>query len=284
MNHRPWALATLLALALAPLPAAAGPAPQVEASLTYKGATIKLDHVLILRQSGEENLIDDQGPQLWIYLTDREIPLNVAEAGNALAAQANGLPAQAYARRANITGVMISTDGAGKTLSGTTYLLYAPGLADGTSVSGSHLDIFSRFSVAGGRASGAADVEDDAFTLKATFDAPVDPNPVTSDLKGAPARASAPARAMLACMHAVHMVDMDALARLNTAEHMRVLNAYRAQVGAKAFHDEMQAEPDADAVAKTVTRTIIRGANATVMMSGDSSAPLMLENGVWKCG
>ncbi len=274
MNHRPWALAVLLALALAPLSAAAGPAPQVEASLTYKGATIKLDHVLIVHQTGEESLFPEHGPELRIYLTDREIPLIVAEAGNALAAQA-------YIRRANINGAMISADGAGEVLSATTYLLHAPGLADGTSVT--HSGVLVRFSVADDRASGAADVKDEDFTLKATFDAPVDPNPVTSDLEGAAALASAPAQAMLACMHASHAVDMDAMARLNTAERMRGLNALRAQEGDKTFHEEMQTAPDADAAGKLVTRTIIRATNATVFMSADASYGLMLENGVWKC-
>ena len=267
-------LGALCSSVLAAPPVFAGADSKVEASMTYRGVTMKLDHVLIVRHGNEENA--PQQPELRIYLSDQDIPLTIAESANTLAAKA-------YARRGNFNGVVIVAFPTSETSGAVTYVLHAPGIPAGTSVSTINGDALSHFLVAGGRASGTVAIDSDDLKIDATFDAPVALNPITEDLKGASALGSAPAKAMLVCTHAVHMADMDALARLNSASRMQGLSEFRAEAGDKAFREELMGEPDADAVAKTVTRVIVRGENASVIMGESAVAELVLEGGVWKC-
>ena len=260
--------------ALAPCAVVARADARVEASLTYQGAVVKLDHVLVVRHGNEENRPDER--ELRIFLSDRDIPLTVAAA-------ATTLTAQAYVRRANFSGVVIVADPAGQKLGAVTYVLHAPGIPAGTSVSSTNGDAFSRLRVAGDRASGAAAIDADDLKLTVAFDAPVEANPITADLKGARALASAPVQAMLACMHAIHVVDMGALAKVNTSERMQGLAEFRAQAGEQVFREALKSAPDAAAAAKTVQRVIERGPNASVVLGEGTVAELVLENGVWKC-
>jgi hypothetical protein len=274
MNHAVFAFAALTVLALAPVAAIATIDAQVEASLTYQGAVVKLDHVLIVRHGNEENRPD--GPELRIFLSDRDIPLTVAAA-------ANTLTAQAYARRGGFTGVVIVADPIGRTSNTVTYLLHAPGLAAGASVSSTDTDALSQFHVGADRASGAVALDSGDLKLTARFDAPVAANPITADLKGPAALASAPARALIACTAAIHSVDMDAAAKYDTAARMQDLSDFRAQAGEQAFGEALKGAPDAEGVAKTLTRVIVRGPNASAVLGEGTVAELVLEGDGWKC-
>lgn len=71
-RYRRWGRAPNFPLA----PATAAPDSQVQATLTFRGATVNLNHVLIVRYGNEEGF--GGGPELRILLADREIPLSVA--------------------------------------------------------------------------------------------------------------------------------------------------------------------------------------------------------------
>jgi hypothetical protein len=271
MKH---ALAILLAWLMGALPAAAETVSHVEASLTFGGATVKLDHVLIVRQGNEEGMGD--GPELRIFLSDREIP--PAQAG---AATTSG--AKQYLHSGKFNGVLIVADPQGAKPSGEVTLLNAPGFEEGHFATSTSTDAFSKLAVAGGRASGIVTFASDDLKVAATFDAPVMDNPVTSDLKGASALASAPAQAMLACTRALHLGDMAAMSKVYTPARIEALNAYKAQAGEAAFREALKSDPDAAAVARTLKRVIVRGPNASVMLSDGTVAEMVLETDGWRC-
>jgi hypothetical protein len=269
MKSPPWALAALLACALS-MPAAA----QVDASMTYHGATVKLDHVLAVPYGDEEGL--ESGPQLWIFLSDREIPLNVAE-------RATILPAKQYVLDGKFSGVVIVADPQGRKTGGEVHVLNAPGLAEGSFATASSSDLFHRLKVADGHASGDAVFEDDDIKLRATFDAPVVANPVSLNLTGAAALGSAPVKALLAYTRAMHAGDAAGMARFATAAQIQGLKGVRAQMGEKTYAEMVKSQPDADVVAKTLTRVVVRGANASVIYDHGTIASLVLESDGWKC-
>lgn len=274
MIRRSIALAALAAWVLAPPAALAQPAARVEASLTFQGITTRFDHVLVVRQGNEEGMTD--APELRIFLSDQEIPRTVAGA-------ATTLSAKQYAAEAKFNAVVIIADPAGAKLSGQASILNAPAMADGRFATGSSSNAFSRLSVSSGRASGKATFDSDDLKISAVFDAPVLENPVTADLKGAAALASAPAQAVLACTRVMHTRDLAAMAKVNTAARTRGLAEFQAQAGDQAFWAALKGEPDADAVAKTVQRVIVRGPNASVLLGEGTVAELVLENDGWKC-
>ena len=269
MKSRLWALAALLACALS-TPAAA----QVDASMTYHGATVKLDHVLVVPYGDEEGL--EAGPQLWIFLSDQEIPLSVAE-------RATLLPAKQYVLDGKFNGVAIVADPEGRKTGGEVHVLNAPGLAEGSFATASSSDLFHRLKVAAWQASGEAVFEDDDVKLRATFDAPVAANPVGLNLTGPAALGSAPVKALLGYTRAMHAGDAAAMARFATAAQMQGLKDARAQMGEKTYGEMVKSQPDADAVAKTLTRVVVRGANASVMFDHGTIASLVLESDGWKC-
>jgi len=274
MTIRLLGFAVLCAAALAPLRASAAEDARVEAAMTYRGAVVKLDHVLVVRQGDEEGLAD--GPRLRIFLSDRDIPLGVAGA-------ASTLTARRFALQAGVNGVMILADPAGRALSAEVHVLNMAGLAADTSLSLQKTDAFSRLQISSGRAAGTLAIDEDDSQLSAAFDAPVTANPVTADLKGAAALASAPAQAVLACTRALHTGDFAAMARVSTAARMQAMAQFRAQVGDLAFRDGARSEPGAGAVARTITRVVVRGSDASVLMTGGSVAGLVREEDGWKC-
>ena len=253
--------------------AMADEAARVEATLHYNGQALPLTKVLVLQNGNEEGLED--GPHLRIYLSDGDIPL-------AVAGDAGTLRAKAYARDAGINSVVILADPAGKSLAGATSLLSAPGLDAGAFASSNSTDAFKELHLAAGRVSGSVAADGKVFTLDASFDAPLTAYPVTSDLTGKPALDSAPVKALIAYHDALVKGDMAAMARVATAEQVKGISEFRAQAGEKAFRAAVKQEGGGAAVAKAVTRLVVRGSAASVVLKGGEVAELTLEGDAWK--
>lgn len=267
------ALVLAVASALFGSAAMAEEAARLQATLHYNGQVLPLTKMLVLQNGNEEGLED--GPRLRIYLSDGEIPVGVAGG-------AGTLRAKAFARDAGISGVVILADPSGKSLTGATYLLNAPGLEPGAFASTNGTDMFKELHVAAGRATGSVAIDGEAFTLDANFDAPLTAYPVTSDLTGKAAADSAPVKALVAYRDALVKGDMVAMARVATAAQLKGIGEFRTQAGEKAFRAAVKQEGGGAAVAKAVKRLVVRGSTASVVLKGGEVAELVLEGDGWK--
>ena len=267
------ALVLAIASALFGRAAMAEEAARLEATLHYDGKTLPLTKMLVVQNGNEEGLED--GPRLRIYLSDGDIPLGVAGG-------AGTLRAKAYARDAGINGVVILADPSGKSLAGATYLLNAPGLEPGAFASSNSTDAFKELHVAASRVTGSVAADGEAFTLDASFDAPLTAYPVTSDLTGKAATNSAPVKALIAYHDALVKGDMAAMARVATAEQLKGIGEFRAQAGETAFRAAVKQQGGGAAVAKAVKRLVVRGSTASVVLKGGEVAELTLEGDGWK--
>jgi hypothetical protein len=277
MKTRPLAFAALLVLIpLTPALAAVGDA-QVQASMTFHGASVKLDHVRIVRYGNEEGF--SREPELRIFLSDRDIPLSVA-------GLADMLSTSEYLRHGHFNGVMITADPAGHKLSGEVQLLNAPGMGE-AGIAGLSTNLtYSQLRVSDALVSGTAALDgggDDDIKLALTFSAPIEANPVTADLKAAAAQASAPALAMVACSRAMRSGDAAELAKYDTAARNQAMVDMRAQGGEQAFREAMADVPSAESVAKSVKQVVVRGHSATVRLTDGIIANIVWEGGGWKC-
>jgi len=243
------------------------------ATLTLTGKSVKLDRVLIVQYGDEEGM--GHGPQLRIFFSDRDLPLAVTGA-------ITQFIAKSYALQAKVNLVEVAGDPAGRDHGAQISVLNAPGLQSGDFATSTSTNAFTQLQVAGGRASGTVSLLDQRLGLSATFDAPITANPVTANLTGKAAVGSAPAKAVIAYYDAVKVGDLTALARYTTAERMQTLIQYRQQAGEKAFREAMQDQPTGAAVAASITRVVVRGAQASVVQGPKQFDELVLEGGAWK--
>jgi hypothetical protein len=253
--------------------AAAQDAPQVDATLSFNGTTLKLTKVLVLLNGNEEGLED--GPRLRIFLSDGDIPLATAGA-------AGVLRAKAYAREAGINGVVILADPAGKAIGAEASLLNAPGMQPGSFASVTSTSALTALKVTASRASGSISIDDTPVTLKAKFDAPLSADPVTTDLKGKAALGSTQVQALIAFRDALRKGDMAGIAKNASAARQKEISAFRAKAGEAAFRDALKQAPDGASVTKTIKRLVVRGTTASVVLEGGEVAELVQEGGAWK--
>ncbi|MEP6739779.1 MAG: hypothetical protein ABJA61_05340 [Caldimonas sp.] len=269
----PRVLVIAAAAALVSLAATAADDPgKVDGTLQAAGRTIRLDHVLIVYSGNEEGL--DDAPRLRVYLSDAPIPLQ-------LAGGASTLRAQAWARNAKISAVVIRADPTGKDQGGVADVLAAPGLEPGMFASLARSDGFAPLRVAGGRASGVASFGNDSTVVKAKFDAPVITVPIAQDLKDSAAADSAPAKAWLAYMAGLRKGDFKEAARHATQVRMQQLEQFRTQAG-EIFKNMAKQMPDGSALARQVRRVIVRGDLASVVLSTKEVNELVREGADWK--
>jgi hypothetical protein len=253
--------------------AAAQDAAQVDATLRFNGATLKLTRILVLQNGNEEGLED--GPRLRIFLSDGDIPLATAGA-------AGVLRAKAYAREAGINGVVVLADPAGKSGGAEASLLNAPGMQPGSFASVTSSNAVTELKVTASRASGSISIDDAPVELEAKFDAPISADPVTGDLKGKAALGSAPVQALIAFRDALRKGDMAGIATYATAARQKEIGAFRAKAGEAAFREALKQAPDGASVAKTIKRLVVRGTTASVVLEGGEVAELAQEGGAWK--
>jgi hypothetical protein len=273
MKSRRLAVFAAVILAALWVKGAAADSAQLDGTLTYKGVTKKLDHVLVVRAGDEEGMED--GPRLRIYLSDGEIPLRFAGGATILGAKS-------YAQQGGLTAVVVRADPAGKDRGGQFSLLNAPALEPGISVSVSATNAFSALQVTAGLVSGTTSVTDPPFDLKATFSASITANAITSDLSGKAAVESAPAKALVGFYDALGKADLAGAAKYATAGKIKGIEQFRTQAGEKAFCAAVKSEMNGPPLVKTIKRVIVRGDSASVMMGRGEVAELVQEDGAWK--
>jgi len=253
--------------------AAAQDGAQVDATLRFNGATLKLTKILVLQNGNEEGLAD--GPRLRIFLSDGDIPLAAAGA-------AGVLRAKTYAREAGVNGVVILADPAGKSGAAEASLLNAPGMQPGSFASVTSTNAVTALKVTASRASGSISIDDAPVELKAKFDAPLTADPVTNDLKGKAALGSAPVQALIGFREALRKGDVAGITKYATAARQKEISAFRARSGEAAFQEALKQAPDGTSVTKTIKRLVVRGTTASVVLEGGEVAELVQEGGAWK--
>ena len=273
MKSRQIVIAAAIGCAVWTGGAAAQDAPQVEATLRFNGATLKLTKILVLQNGNEEGLED--GPRLRIFLSDGDIPLAVAGA-------AGVLRAKSYAREAGINGVVILADPAGKSGGAEASLLNGPGMQPGSFASVTSTNAVTALKVTASRASGSISIDDAPVELKAKFDTPLTADPVTTDLKGKAALGSGPVQALIAFREALRKGDLAGVVKYATAARQKEISAFRARAGEAAFQEALKQAPDGASVTKAIKRLVVRGTTASVVLQGGEVAELVEEGGAWK--
>jgi hypothetical protein len=273
MKSRHIAIVAAIGCAVWAGAAAAQDAAQLDATLRFNGATLKLTKILVLQNGNEEGLAD--GSRLRIFLSDGDIPLAAAGA-------AGILRAKAYAREAGVNGMVILADPAGKSGAAEASLLNAPGMQPGSFASVTSSNAITALKVTASRASGSISIDDAPVELKAKFDAPLTADPVTSDLKGKAALSSAPVQALIGFREALRKGDVAGIAKYATAARQKEISAFRARSGEAAFQEALKQAPDGASVTKTIKRLVVRGTTASVVLEGGEVAELVQEGGAWK--
>ncbi len=256
-------------------------------TLRINGTSIKLTHARAHLHDNAEGLISRKS-ELRILLTDREVPATALYG-------VSFPPVWQMAMRGEVQGLLLEMDPADPN-NINAIVLQKPREAGrslmnlGASVTGGKL--FKEWKLAGGRVSGSIDRGKDepsenedipniAYTVR--FDAKVDAEPpVTQDLKGAQALASAPVRALLLAADAMSRADFPALKKLSTASGAARLDELIATAGGQAKTIARQNGTEMKALLKKVKRVVIRGDRATVIMPDGNSAAVVREAGAWK--
>src|SRR6185295_7401505 len=151
-----------------------------------------------------------------VLLSDKPIPLQSAIG-------ATTARAQAYARNAGITAVVLRGDPAGKSGEGSAGVLTAPGMQPGSFVTLSSSQGFSNLRVGGGRAAATVAFGTGSTVVKGSFDAPMAATAITQDIKGKDAAESATAKAFIAYMAGLKKGDLQEAGRYATPGRMKEL-------------------------------------------------------------
>ena len=265
-------LAAAAAIAFSLCANAADEGSRVDATLEINGRTIRLTNVLVIQSGNEEGL--DDAPHLLVYLSDKPIPLQAATG-------ASTLRAQAWARNANVSAVVLRGDPAGKSADGSASVLAAPGIEPGGFASLSSNQGFPQLRVAAGRASGTASFGGAGTLVKASFDAPIAAVTISQDLKDREAAVSAPAKAYIAYMAGLKKGDLKEAGRYASMARIKQIEQFRSQAG-EMFKNMTKQMPDSAAIAKSVRRVIVRGNLASVVLSTKEVNELAREGDDWK--
>jgi len=263
--------------------AAADDGPRVDGVLINAGATVKLDHVLVVQSGNEEGLQD--GPHLRIFLTDGEIPLMIAGA-------ATTVDAVGFARQAKIYGVVILADPTGSNMNAGAYNLNLPPWVTpappGFAAKTPDPHIIRQLQVTATHASGEAHIDLVRGSVSASFDAPITPDPVTQDLSGDAAIDSAPAKAFLVYADALARGDMAAVSKYATTRYAsRIAALYSGYsrypgLGAAGWAKFIASDRNMAALPNSISRVIVRGNSATVVFQLKAAASLIFDEGSWK--
>jgi hypothetical protein len=260
--------------------------------LDVGGRTVTLTHAYALRQDNAEGLME--GPELRLLLSDREL------APELLAGAVLGALDQ-LARQGGVKGVLmrVAADRPPDEVHGT--ILYPPpdprmSLPFFTQ-SGKGAG-FKRFQVGDRRVVGETESAPDApsqvtdvpvYAYRASFSAPIfEDRPVTADLKGKAARASAPARVFLAFEKALRDGDLEKIWASITPARRQETELYLAQVGEAQFNAQIrETVPPTATRERQIERVIVRGDRATVVYreaGAKGFTSLVKEGDHWKVG
>ena len=224
----------------------------VKGKFTHKGKDHPLKHVYAWQPYA-------QAEELWVYVTDAEVP--------AAAAKDLVKPAE-LAKQNRFRGVKLVIDPTNPDLNSLNAVPYAPGesgtfTASGTSPKWEHLRVGDK------RVAGKLKFERGDWSLDAEFSAPVyGSSGKMQTLTGAQAQKSPQAEVFLAYEKALHWEGIDAAGAYMTPERLAGMQDMLKQFGADGFK-QMQTErrkstPQGEARRKQIEKVVVDGDNAVL--------------------
>jgi hypothetical protein len=232
---------------------------------------IEVSRAIALKQDNTEGLLDN-GPQLRVLLSDRDVPIQ-ALYGIAFP------PVRAMARQGDLRGLLLEFDPADRNSLRVTILAkpddpteFVPSL----SLSDSN-GLWRRLTVDATHVEGefqSGDNPDLAFS----FSAPISTDPVVADLKGAAAQSSEQVRVLNARAQALGRGDLPAALSLTSrqaAAQLRAIPPAQLKQATASMGELIKA-------LKGVNRVVVRKQSAVAIMPGGNFSSLVLEDGAWK--
>ncbi len=259
-------------------------------TLTIKGKkAIPLKYAYALQYDNQEGILD--GPELRIFLTDQEVvqdstipPHNFFDLDG---------PVMQLVHEGKVHGIVFKLDSRNplKGMNGT--LLYPPANPTESFLYFTHAGTkpaFSKLQTNNNKAVGEIAYKSDGsrgFEITASFNTAIlQQEPMTERLEGPKALESAPVRALLAFDKACRAGDIEAVRKLSSAQRVKELEAFKAQVGESEFKKTMQMEiPSPEKRKRQVKQVFIRGTRAVVVGQGEGGKSIdsvVQQNGIWK--
>ena len=274
-TNRHWLIVCLsIFLGILSMNAAAIDPGTVKGSLTYKGKVYSLQHVYAWQPPG-------QAEELWVYVTDAELP--------AAAAQDRFEPAK-LADEDRFRGVKLIIHPTKADLKSLNMVLYAPG--DRSSLQASGGSRWQRLLVGNKRVVGKLQYEDsDKFSLDVEFSAPVfGASGKMQTLSGAQAQKSPQAEVFLVYEKALLTQGIEAAGVYMTPERLADMKDSLKQFGEAGFKEfqtmRLKTTPQGEARRRQIEKVVVDGDNAVLeARSGpndvDEVRLVKLKNG-WK--
>jgi hypothetical protein len=278
-----FACAALLAFACVSAPARAADGGTVQGTVTAGAAKYDLKFARADLHDNAESLLQTNGPELRILLTDVEVG---AAAINGIAF----LPVTSDAREGKVHGLLITMkpDDPNHVL---VTLLAAPADPGETLVtatlSSSPDPVIAGYKMDRKTVSGTIKLSGGRFSSAAiSFSAAVLPEPaITADLKGKAAVDSAQVKSLRARAQAMVKGDSAGVAKLSTSAENRQLEIAVAQIGPQASQMMREAGRNILPTLATVERVVVRGDHAVVIFKDKESwQDMSLADGQWKTG
>jgi hypothetical protein len=237
-----------------------------------KGQRFEFAHAIALSQDNTEGLLDN-GPQVRVLLSDREVPIQALH-GVAFP------PVRAMARDGEVRGLLLEFDPADRTTLRITVLAkpadpseFAPNL----SLSNSE-GLWKRLEASPTRIVGDYRSTDEDRDMAFSFTAPVFTDAVQADLKGAEAQKSEQVRVLIARAEAIGRGDLPAALALSSRKSAKALSA----MPAEALKEARGSMAPFVRELKTIKRVVVRRETAVALMAEGSWSSLVFEDGAWK--
>lgn len=268
-SHRRLAVCLSIFLAVLSMNAAAIDPGTVKGQLTYKGKVYTLKHVYAWQPYA-------QTEELWVYLTDAELP--------AAAAQSMGTANQ-LANENRFRGLQLRINPVQPNLKSITAVIYTPGSRPTVGISGTE-PRWQRLLVANNRVVGNLQYKSRDWSLEAEFSAPVfGSTGKMQTLSGAQAQQSPQAAVFLAYEKALNWEGIDAAGAYMTPEKLAEWKADLKQVGAdgfKEFQTKMRkSTAQGEARRKQIEKLVVDGDYA-VLETKSHAAQLVKTKDGWK--
>ena len=268
-NHRWLAVCLGIFLGVLSMNAAAIDPGAVKGQLTYKGKVYTLKHVNAWQPYA-------QTEELWVYLTDAELP--------AAAAQSMG-KANQLANENRFRGLQLRINPVQPDLKSINAVIYTPDSRPTVGISGTE-PRWQRLLVSNNRVVGNLQYKSQDWSLEAEFSAPVfGSTGKMQTLSGAQAQKSPQAEVFLAYEKALLWQGIDAAGAYMTPEKLVEMKADIKQMGADGFKEfqtkRRESTPQGDARRKQIENLVVDGDYAVLETKTDEARLVKTKDG-WK--
>ncbi len=278
-----YACAAALAMACLGAPARAADGGTVQGTITAGAARYDLKFARADLHDDAEDLLQTNGPELRILLTD-------VESGPAGINGIAFLPVTSDAREGRVHGILITMKPNDPNHVLVTLLAVPadPGETLVTATLSSTPDpVIAGYKMDRNRVSGTIKLSGERFASAGiSFSAAVLPEPpITADLKGKAAVDSPQVRSLRARAQAMVKGDSAGVAKLSTSTENRQIEVAVAQIGPQASQMMREAGRNILPTLATVERVVVRGDHAVVIFKDKESwQDMSLVDGLWKTG